>query len=100
MSSHPKTLDIGRVRLLAACVLMSGTGYVFAQANKVGFREPPLLKAQPRSVDRVSKALRSGTNLLTAGAEAEAIPSGQRNLLYLADQIYRRHHQQSGHRQA
>ena len=76
MSSHPKTLDIGRVRLLAACVLMSGTGYVFAQANKVGFREPPLLKAQPRSVDRVSKALRSGTNLLTAGAEAEAIQAG------------------------
>ena len=76
MSNHQKTLDNGRARLLAACVLVSGTGDVFAQADKVGFSEPPLLKAQPRSVDRAPKALRSGTNLLTAGAEAEATKAG------------------------
>ncbi|MGH8480268.1 MAG: multicopper oxidase family protein [Gammaproteobacteria bacterium] len=76
MLNRKNALDNARVRLLAACVLMSGAGYVFAQAEKVGFREPPLLKAQPRSVDRVAKALRSGTNLLTAGAEVEAIRAG------------------------
>jgi len=104
MSNHQKTLDNGRVRLLAACVLMSGTGYVFAEAakvnlydgsqcaavgtaavraraakapaGKVGFREPPRLKAQPRSVDPASKTLRSGTNLLSAGADAKAIREG------------------------
>ncbi len=107
MSNHQNILDNGRARLLAACVLMSGTGYIFAQADKaqgktidygryhgsqcesvgtaavsaragkVGFREPPRLKAQPRSVDRASKPLRSGTNLLTAGADAEAIKAGE-----------------------
>ena len=112
MSNHQKTLDNGRLRLLAACVLMSGTGYVFAEAAKLnlydgsqcasvgtaavraraakapagkgGFREPPRLKAQPRSVEEAqprsvgpaSKTLRSGTNLLTVGADAKAIREG------------------------
>jgi L-ascorbate oxidase len=98
--SNQNILDKGWCWLLAACVLMLGIDYVLTQAEhqnkyklyygkqcesvgtahisdgagKVNFRAPP--RAQPQSVDPASKALRSGSNLLTAGADAKAIGEG------------------------